>query len=517
MRRVGIFGWGIVAPRSPNVDAFAANLASAESWLSPFEGYGPNNFLVGNPEFSFDAYKGWIDERFPPSRYRQLVEKMDPTTLFAVGAFIQALGQNPGLEQELQRLGTRAHVYVGCGIGNVLTIAQATLAHDRAQRAWDRFWAERNPALQAWWDAPAEGRPEAPPPPESLPPEERSDADRAWWHFWAGSCPDLRAYLAELAEIESLTVEGDVESGKMSLLKEKQRRFGQLQKRWGAPQPPWLAVSANVVWNLHNTPSAQISMLGKITGAAFAPVAACSTFGVSLKLAMDAIERGEAKAVVVGATDPPPNVLSVGGFYSARVTSSDGSISKPLTGMRGTHVAGGSAVWIVGDLEHMAALGFKPLGMEPVAVGVSSDADHIITPSVEGPTEAMRQAFDAAGIRPDEIATWDLHATATPGDYQEVHNLRSILPDSVLVTARKGTFGHGMSAAGGWELTAQYLGYERGTIFPTPLSHDELNSQIAALHRDFVCDEAVPAPAGPAGKLSMGVGGINACVISKPW
>ena len=517
LRRVGIFGWGVVAPRSPNVEAFARNLASSESWLSPFEGYGPNNFLVGNPEFSFEEYKGWIDERFPPNRYRQLQEKMDPTTLYAVGAFIQTLAQNPGIEQELQRLGTQTHVYVGSGIGNVMTIAQSTLALDRAQRAWDRFWAERNPALKAWWDSPAEERPDAPLPPETLPPEERSDADRAWWHFWAGSCPDLRDYLAELAEVESMSVEGSVETGKMSVLKEKQRRFGQIQKRWGSPQPPWLAVSANVVWNLHNTPAAQISMLGRITGFAFAPVAACSTFGVALKLGMDAIGRGEAKAVVVGATDPPPNILSVGGFYSARVTSADGNVSKPLTGMRGTHVAGGAVLWIVGDLEHMTALGFKPLGMEPVAVGVSSDADHIITPSVEGPTEAMRQAFDAAGIRPDEIATWDLHATATPGDYQEVHNLRSILPDSVLVTARKGTFGHGMSAAGGWELTAQYLGYERGTVFPTPLSHGELNPQIAALHRDFVCDEAVPAPAGPAGKLSMGVGGINACVISRPW
>src|SRR5215203_514943 len=135
LRRVGIFGWGIVAPRSPNVEAFARNLASSESWLSPFEGYGPNNFLVGNPEFSFQEYKGWIDARFPPSRYRQREEKMDPTTLFAVGAFIQTLGQNPGIEQELQRLGTQTHVYVGTGIGNVITIAQATLALDRAQRA----------------------------------------------------------------------------------------------------------------------------------------------------------------------------------------------------------------------------------------------------------------------------------------------------------------------------------------------------------------------------------------------
>ncbi len=509
-----------MAPRSPNIDAFAKNLASSESWLTPFEGFGPNNFLVGNPEFSFEAYHDWIDARFPPSRFRQLKEKMDPTTLFAVGAFIQALGQNPGLEQELQALGTQTHIYVGTGIGNIITISQVALTHDRAQRAWDRFWAERNPELEQWKaESPEEraARTGVPPVPETLPFEDRADADRAWWHYWAGASPDLHTYLQELAEIESLAVEGNVETGKMSLLKEKQRRFGQLQKRWGAPQPPWLAVTANVVWNLHNTPASQISMLGKITGLAFAPVAACSTFGVTLKLAMDAINRGEAKAVVMGATDPPPHPLSVGGFYSARVVATDGRVSKPLTGMRGTHVSGGAALWILGDLEYFTAKGFRPLGMEPVAVGVSSDADHIITPSVEGPTQAMLQAFQGAGIQPDEIGTWDLHATATPGDYQEVHNLRSIVPDSVLVTARKGTFGHGMSASGGWELTAQYLGYERGEIFPTPLSEKELNQQIAALHETFVCDKAVPAPDAPAGKLSMGVGGINACVISRPW
>ena len=37
-------------------------------------------------------------------------------------------------------------------------------------------------------------------------------------------------------------------------------------------------------------------MMGHITGLAFAPVAACSTFGVCLKLGMDAIRRGEAKS-----------------------------------------------------------------------------------------------------------------------------------------------------------------------------------------------------------------------------
>jgi 3-oxoacyl-(acyl-carrier-protein) synthase len=500
-----------VAPRSPDITAFERNLESAASWLTPFHGFGPDNFLVGTPEFSFGDYREWIAERFPPNRFRQLEEKMDLPALYAVGAFIQSLGQNPGIEAELHRLGTQAHVYVGSGIGNIDTIGRGALALARAQRRWDRFWAERDvdsqPVIPDTADAPTDS-------------EDRRDAEDAWYHDRAARSPDLQAYLRELAEIESLTIEGDVEAGKMSVMKEKQRRLGQLQKRWGCPAPPWQAVSANLVWNLHNTPASQITMLGRITGLSFAPVAACSTFGVSLKLAMDAIDRGEAKAVVLGATDPPPHPLVVGAFYAARVISSDAAVSKPLSGLRGTHVAGGSALWILGDYEHMTARGFRPLGMEPLAVGVSSDADHIITPSTEGPTAAIEQAFAAAGVRSAEIATWDLHATATPGDFKEVATLRAVVPEPVLVTARKGTFGHGMAAGGGWELTAQYLGYARGRLYPTPLGRGELNPEIAALHGLFAFDRACPLPAGsagPAGKLSMGIGGVNACVISRPY
>ena len=94
---------------------------------------------------------------------------------------------------------------------------------------------------------------------------------------------------------------------------------------------------------------------------------------------------------------------------------------------------------------------------------------------------------------------------------------RSALPPTVLGTARKGTFGHGMSAGSGWELTAQYLGYERGHIFPTPLAPEEVHPAIGGLGQNLVYRRAVEFPRGPVGKLSMGVGGINACVISRPW
>jgi 3-oxoacyl-(acyl-carrier-protein) synthase len=307
-----------------------------------------------------------------------------------------------------------------------------------------------------------------------------------------------------------------VESSKLAVIKEKRTRNAKLQKKWSAPEPPWNAVSSDILWNIHNTPASQVSMLGKIVGMTFAPVAACSSFGYGLKLAFNAIQLGEAKAVVMGMTDSAPHPLTVGGFYNARVVSADAAVSKPLTALRGTHVAGGAAVWIVGDYEYFTAKGFKPLGMEPVAVGVTADADHIITPSKEGPTLAMHEAFALAGCKAADVGTWDLHATATPGDFLEVETLRSQLPESVLVTARKGTFGHGMSAGGGWELTAQYLGYARGKLLPTPLTQSELNQQIGKVHGRFVFDREEPLPQGLAGKMSMGVGGINACVISRP-
>ena len=518
MTRIGVFGWGIVAPQAPDIATFATRLASAESWLEPFNGFGPDPFLVGRPRFDFGAYRDWITGRFPPRKYSQLIEKMDTPTLYAVGAFIQALGPEPDLEAELTRLGTAAHVYVGAGIGAIGTIHDASLELHAAQRRWDRFWSDpvRNPALARHLGGKPD--PEAPPPPDGMSdPEERERAEAGWWHYWAAQSPELTRYLAALAEIEGLNVEGEIEAGKIRVMKEKQRRTERLTRDWGAPPPPWTQVSANVIWNIHNTPAAQISMLGRIQGLAFAPVGACSTFGLALKLGMDAIRRGEAKAVVVGATDPPPHPLVVAAFYQGRVIAADGGVSKPLHGLRGTHVAGGSVVWIVGDLDHFRARGFRPLGMEPVSVGVSSDAHHIITPSREGPLAAIHQALELAGATPADIGSWDLHATATPGDYLEIENLRSVLPASVLVTARKGTFGHGMGGGGGWELTAQYLGYQRGRLFPTPLHPDELHPSIRPVHELFVFDREMAPPPGLAGKLSMGIGGINACVLSRAW
>jgi 3-oxoacyl-(acyl-carrier-protein) synthase len=516
-KRIGVFGWGIVAPKSPNIDTFEQNLERADSWLTPFRGFGPSNFLVGEPEFDFETYHDWLDQRFPPAKFSQLKDKMGPMVQTCIGAFIQSLTQNPGIEDYLQSLGTEAHVYIGTGLGEITVTAAETLAYDRALRKWNEFWAssERCAALSAHTDGTQD--PAAPTDPKefAIGSEDWIDAKHAWESFWAEKSDALLRYLAEAADIQSEPVPPSSGTAKLSSIRQKLSKIRALNKKWGCPGEPWSSVSPNLLWNIANIPASQVSMIGRIVGPAFAPVAACASFGVALKMAADAIHLGEAKAVVVGMTDPPPHPVVISAFYNANVLSSDAETSRPMTALKGTHIAGGSCVWIVGDAMELMAQGFKPLGMEIVGIGTSSDAHHIITPSKGGPQLAMKKAMEE--VQASDVTTWDMHATATPGDALEVENSLEMLHPDVIFTARKGTFGHGMSVGGGWELTAQHLGMSKGRLYPMALTEGELHADVKIQEAKFVSSEGSPVGEGYSGKLSMGVGGINSCVISRPW
>src|SRR5260221_6739177 len=144
-----------------------------------------------------------------------------------------------------------------------------------------------------------------------------------------------------------------------------------------------------------------------------------------------------------------------------------------MTELKGTHVAGGACVWIVGDHDDLTKEGSTPLALEIVAVGTSSDAHHIITPWKDGPQLAMKKAMEE--VHAADVTTWDMHATATPGDATEIENSLEMLHPDVLFTARKGTFGHGMSGGGGWGLPAQHLGTAHGHLYGIPLTQGELH------------------------------------------
>jgi 3-oxoacyl-[acyl-carrier-protein] synthase II len=216
---------------------------------------------------------------------------------------------------------------------------------------------------------------------------------------------------------------------------------------------------------------------------------------------------------IVGTTDPRPDPSLVGAFHAARVMPGIGEVNMPFTSLRGTHVSGGSCVWILGDAEYCEAQGLKPVGGYIEAVALSSDAEHIITPSQTGPKRAIARAYAEARITPADVSVIDLHATGTPGDLNELALVDEFITSRTRITARKGQLGHGMANSGGWELTAMALGLNQGVALPTGIPADKLHPRIPHPEAIVTGEAALEGEVGV--KLMLGIGGLTACVVLR--
>jgi 3-oxoacyl-[acyl-carrier-protein] synthase II len=521
-RSVGIYGWGIVAPGAKDVEALEALLGSGRSALVPSDcpDLGPGLFAVGDPDFSFDDYAAWIARRRGESYVARLRSKMGQNVQFAVGATIQAIESQPRLEALMRELDDGLSVFIGSGVGDLFESHKASSSLDRATRAWNHYWADpaRCSERRRFEAGDAQSGPAPPPDPRALVSDspERFDAVSVWEAYWVRRSDGLRGFLERFAAIEKLVADDeDQEKAHLNAIRKRLRAQRALIEEVGCPPPPWTVVSANLIWNIQNAPAAQVTMLLDTHGPAWAPVGACSTFGVALKCARDAILRGEAKLAVVGTTDPRPDPALVAAFHDARVMSGDGNVNMPFTSLRGTHISGGACTWIVGDAEWCEAQGLRPIGGWVEAVALSSDAEHIITPSKLGPKRAIARAYEEANITARDVALIDLHATGTPGDLNELALVDEFVGPQTRITARKGQLGHGMANSGGWELTALALGLGRGKALPTGIRADALHERV--MHPERIvgagADTAIEGALGV--KLMLGIGGITACVVLR--
>ncbi len=526
--RIGVFGWGLVAPRTKNIDTFRRNIRTGETWLEPMEGYGPSNFMVGNPDFDFEDYRGWFDTELGTGRYQMIDKKMTGNVKYVLGSFIQAIGQNPGILETLRELDEQVHLYIGTSLADQQMLSDTTLDYTKAQRRWNRFWShpDRCGEFKEYLAERADGRGGAfleplgaPEDPAELAPGtvEFEEASAKWYAFWASRSEALKGYLAESASLHDVPIGSDVEASKKAVIRKRYIGLARLAKKYGCPKPPWDSVTANRLWNIDSIPAAQINMVTGIHGLHIGMSNACAGFSAAVHLGEQAIRENRAKAAIVGAVDPYPHPVEVGTFYDARVLSCDGKPSIPATRLKGAHISGGACIWIIGDLDYFLSLGFRPVGAEIVATALNSDAGHIITPSTETPMKCIKTALDRAGITTGDVETFDLHATATPGDFPEFRMVTDLFGNGPWLTARKGVFGHGLSVGGGWELTAQHMGMEEGEIFKTSAEPVDLHPDVEAADARMITDSEVPYEGGYAGKLSMGVGGINGAVISRGW
>ena len=246
---------------------FERNLERADSWLSPFRGFGPSNFLVGYPEFDFETYHDWFDERFPPAKFAQLKDKMGPMVQSCIGAFIQSLTQNPGIEEYLQSLGTQG-----------ARLRRHRPRRDHRHRDRDDRLRPRAPqvervlgrarALRRAARAPSTAA--AIRPRRAIPTSSPSAAKIGSTRSTPGKrsgprrATTLIHYLAEAADdpiASRCRRRPDRRSSRT--IRQKLNNIRALNKKWGCPDEPWAAVSPNLLWNIANIPASQVSMIGR--------------------------------------------------------------------------------------------------------------------------------------------------------------------------------------------------------------------------------------------------------------
>ncbi|KAB8040637.1 hypothetical protein GCL60_01575 [Silvanigrella paludirubra] len=526
-RKVFLYAASVVAPGASNLDEFLSVVEKGESSLSLKKSLS-SVFLAGIPKFDFSKYKNWLEERHGPKRYTLLNEKSGDLVKYSMGSLIDAINSRPGLERAIKLLDPRLTIQYANGLADLPVICKAARETDAGFFQWNSFWADpvRNEKCKAHLNGESIDN-KAPINPNTFPVDsfERYESLKVWNAYWIDQSDLYQKYLTELKEIEVLPVVGvDIDAAKLALIRSKTKARKLLLDKYHAPTPPWESTSPNLLWNVPNVSAAQASMVLNLHGTSTGFAGACASFGTMIDNALLEIQSGRTDLAIIGATDANPSNELISAFYNGRLAVLGESHGVPFCDLRGTHISGGACTWIIAAEDAMKKFEIEPLSVEILGAGVSSDAEHIITPSKEGPKLAIRRAFENADISPSKINLWDMHATGTPGDWNEFNLIEEFAPKSAYISARKGIFGHGMSVGGGWELTAQLLGTKKTDkntyqLLPSGINPANVNPKISSLNRNLLLDKVVEIPAPEdgliCGKLSMGLGGTTSCVIAR--
>jgi 3-oxoacyl-[acyl-carrier-protein] synthase II len=267
--------------------------------------------------------------------------------------------------------------------------------------------------------------------------------------------------------------------------------------------------------------SGNLSMRYGAQGPNMGIVSACGTGCHSIGEAFWMVKRNDADIMIAGGTEASIVKLGFAGFCSMKAMSQRNDdpmrASRPFdAGRDGFVMSEGAGVMILEELEHAKKRGADILA-EIVGYGATGDAYHITSPDPDGmgAARAIKMAMGHAGINPEEIDYINAHGTSTPlNDKFETKAIKVALGDhayKVSVSSTKGTTGHGLGAAGGFESIACVKAIQSGIVPPT----------INYATPDPDCDlDITPNTAKErkirhAVNINLGFGGHNGAIIFK--
>ena len=271
-------------------------------------------------------------------------------------------------------------------------------------------------------------------------------------------------------------------------------------------------------------PNSAAAMVGLEVGAqagVHSPVSACATSAEAIAGGLEMIRNNRADIVVAGGTEACVNRLAIAAFASMRALSTRNDdperASRPYdTNRDGFVMAEGAGALILEEEQHALKRGAKIYGVLAGA-GMSSDGYHIAAPEPEGKgaTRAMQFAMQDAGIKPENVAHVNAHATSTPvGDIAEYKALSSALgkhASEVIVTATKSMTGHLLGGAGAVESVFTLLALKNNLIPPTinlDNQDPEIKVRVATPNNNSLSNDATHAL-----NNSFGFGGHNVSLV----
>jgi 3-oxoacyl-[acyl-carrier-protein] synthase II len=275
---------------------------------------------------------------------------------------------------------------------------------------------------------------------------------------------------------------------------------------------------------LVNLAAGHISISYGYKGPIGAPVTACAASVQAIGDAARMIRAGEADVAICGGAEACIDLVSLGGFASARALSTHFNdtptrASRPFDRDRDGFVMGeGAGILVIEELQHALARQAKPIA-EIIGYGTTADAYHVTSgpEDGEGAARAMRLALQQAGLAAGDVQHLNAHSTSTPvGDRGELAAIKAVFgrDRKIAVSATKSATGHLLGAAGGLEAIFTILAL-RDQVAPPTLNlenPDELAEGI-----DLVGGEARNLPITHAISNGFGFGGVNASIIFRQW
>ncbi|UCN00890.1 beta-ketoacyl-ACP synthase II [Sulfurimonas sp. SWIR-19] len=271
-------------------------------------------------------------------------------------------------------------------------------------------------------------------------------------------------------------------------------------------------------------PGALVNMLGGFVsiehgtkGPNLSSVTACAAGTHAISEAVKTIICGGADKMLVVSAESAITGVGVGGFAAMKALSTRNDdpkhASRPFDANRDGFVMGeGAAALVLETYEDAVARGAKIYG-EIIGFGESGDANHITTPSLDGPARAMKAAYKMAGE--PKIDYVNAHGTSTPvNDKNETAALKDLLggkENCPPMSSIKGQIGHCLGAAGGIEAVACLMAMRDGIIPPT-INYETPDENCDL---DYVTEGARKADLNIVMSNSFGFGGTNGVLIFK--